>query len=337
MPPLYIQKVTSTNQQQIEQLLQTIIFKDYTHYRAINTHQALNYLRGTLLDTLKTAQAWFCYADKQNAQPLGMVLISPLPWESRFFDLKMAQMTLLSTKDSPTKSKQIISALLDKVINKSKEAGIQHLSIRIDSDYIETLHCLENSGFRIMDTLCTYICEDLQQLPPFKQKHYKIRSYQKKDYKAVLDVATTAFKDYPNRFTLDSHIPREKAALFFISWTKKFCHGEQGEQIFVAERKGRVVGFLGWQQNKELLALTDTQILGRGLGACYPIRFNAYYELLHHATSSYIATVDATEYDTQVSNLATINTYQRLGFRFVRAKNTLHCWLDTVKPNKENR
>lgn len=330
MSTFHVIYTDSVDQHQINLLLENVVFKDYIHYHNFNRKQALKYLRGTVQTIMSAAKSWLCYARGKGSQPIGLVIVEPLFWESSFFGLQMARINLLLCRHPTAEYYPIAAALLNTALEGAREAGLEHLSVRIDVDNLCLMHALEDTGFRLMDTLCTYIFEQGQELPTCKDKRYMTRNYRPDDYQAVLDVATTAFKGYPNRFSVDPHLNDEQAGKFYLEWTKKFCRGKQMEQLIVAEKKDRVIGFLGWQSNQDLYRLTGKRVVGRGLGACYPLRFNGYYDLLHEATRRALQTADSCEYDTQSFNMATMNLYQQLGFRFVRAKYTLHCWLGTT-------
>jgi len=221
----------------------------------------------------------------------------------------------------PRNGDAVANRLFQAIIPKS--GLFRHLTLRLDSDDFAVRSIAEDHGFRIMDTLCTYeYHKSFNSVPKRIEGRYTVRSYQSGDKEAILRIASTCFNDYPNRFYLDPLFGPEASRRLYQTWAEKCCSGEMVDDLFVAEFRGRVIGFLGFRVQEQLYELTGIRLHGGGLGGCMPARCNAYYELLWHAVQSKEG--EPGDFDTHLGNNVTINTYQSVGLHFVRARHTLH-------------
>lgn len=308
----------------LDSIIKVYRYNDYRRYRSVSGKAGAKYLRGLTMEMLARdgAEGWFAY---RGDVPVGFAAVSPLDWDSDYFGLRMARLSVIITAEQSAQVFSVADKLLITALGAACRKGVQHLSIRVDVEDIGLVHALEEHGFRMMDILVAYAFhKGKNHLPEIRPK-YDLRLYRPDDYDAVLDIASTCFKGYPNRFNVDPHIPRERAQAFYREWAKNCCQGAIADEVLVAERKGRVIGFLAYRCNQALERYTGVRIIGGdGLGGCYPFRFNAYLDLLREATRRSLTIADAIEVETQSFNVATVNYYQKLNFSYVRARHSFH-------------
>lgn len=327
---LRIVEVGPETEQQWTSMLETYPYNDFRRYPSLGDRAAAKYLEGVVSETLarQEVKSWLGLVDEK---PAGLILLSPLAWDTDFFGIPMARLTFLGAPAPREEVYRAADQLLEVALATSRDSQIEHLSIRVDVEDIAAVHALEKHGFRLMDTLFTYAFHPKKCRLPELEHAYDVRTFSSKDQEAVMEITATAFDGYLSRFSVDPHIPSERALALYLEWAKKCCQGELADEMLVAERKGKVIGYLGWRRHRDLERLTGVRIDGGGLGACYPRRFNAYIELLREAARRALTQADATDSETQSFNMATASFYQQLDFRYVRAKYAFHCWLGALQ------
>lgn len=310
----------------IDPILEAYPYNDYRRYPSVDGKAAAKYLKGVVTEMVAQpgVETWLATLGTESA---GVAALSPLAWDSDFFGLRMGRLSLFIAKKEGLEVYSVADELIDAALGAARHAELQHLSLRVDVEDIGVVHALEKNGFRLMDTLFTYAFHPRKSRLPDIRPAYDLRTYRPEDYEAVMDISTTAFEGYPSRFTVDPHIPKDRAQAFYLEWAEKCCRGDLADEVLVAERKGRVIGYLAFRCNRGLERHTGVRVMGGGLGACYPLRFNAYLELLWEATRRALTTAAACDCETQSFNMATANFYQKLDFRYMRAKYSFHRWL----------
>ena len=312
----------------LDAIIKAYRFHDYRRYPSIKAKDGAKYLRASTMETLARdgAQGWFAY---QGDVPVGFASVSPLDWDSNYFGLRMARLSVMVTKKETDQVFVVADKLLSIALRGAYQKRFQHLSLRVDIEDIGLVHALEKNGFRLMDTIVAYTFHMGRNHMPEISPKYDLRLYQPGDFASVLNIADACFKGYPNRFTLDPHIPKEQAEAFYFEWAKNSCQGKFSDEMLVAERRGQVVGFLTYRVNPSLRQYTGVQIITDGLSGCYPLRFNAFLDLLREATRRHLDIVDAIEAESHLSNTATPIYYQQLNYNYARAKYSFHLFMDS--------
>ena len=310
----------------LDAIIKAYRYNDYRRYPSVSGKAGVKYLRGVTMEGLARdgAEGWFAYL---GDVPVGFAAVSPLDWESDYFGLRMARLSVIVAEEHSAPVFSVADELLSTALGAASRKGFQHLSLRVDVEEIGLVHALEEHGFRLMDTIVAYAFHMRRNHLPEIRPKYDLRLYRPEDYDVVLDIAATCFKGYPNRFLVDPHIPQKPAQAFYREWTVNCCQGDLADEMIVAEKKGRVIGFLAYRCNPQLERHTGVRVMGSGLGGCYPIRFNAYLDLIQEATRRVLPIVHAIDLETQAFNIATVNYYQKLNYSYVRAKHSFHLWL----------
>ena len=324
MIPLKIVQEREPEESLIYPLVEFYRFNDYRRYRSVDTTAGKRYLKGMLQEILTgdDTRSWFAYAGDSL---VGLAVVTHLVWDSNYFGLPMASLTVIVIDDEPCRNFEIADKLLSKALPDALCQKHQHLTVRVDTEETGLIHALEKHGFRLMDTLATYAYHRGKSKLPEMPPNYDVCKYSPEDYDAVLDIAKTSYKDYPNRFTLDPNIPRDRAQSFYTEWAKNCCNGKMAEEILVAKRKGRTVGFLAYRSNQALLRHTGIRLMGIGLAGFYPIRVNAYYDLILEGIR--LNPGLSGDFETHLWNTTFINFFSQLDFHYVRAKHSFHRWL----------
>lgn len=313
---------------ELEQLVRAYRWNEYRRYGVVSGANARKVLLGVLNEAMAAPETWGWVA-RTDGKRIALALLEPLPWDTQHFQLSMARLTLISQMEESEHNRDLIGLLIIQARTKAQELGFDHLSVRVDVQNSCAFQALQQHGFRVMNTLCTFLFEAGYERTPSAgaQNHFRIRDYHPDDMDAVLNIATCAFTSYPSCFHIDPSIDNDAALSLYVEWAKKCCLGDMADAMLVAERANHVVGFIGWRRNAALERFTGIRIVGGGLGACHPVRANAYLELLREATARAIETASACDFETHLTNTATINFYQLLGFKQVRAAYNCHATL----------
>lgn len=304
----------------LEPLIACYPYNDYRNYRFISQANQTRILRQ---EAEEEGDCILTLGDRGAI--LGFVSYMPLPWDSKVVGVSMAKIGHLIAHAEGVPRAILLKALLQGVLAFAKDKGARHLSLRVDCDDLEAVHCLEAEGFQLMDCLMTYLshCRS-ETLPPIKT-FYKIREYRPQDREAVLTIAHTMYADYQGRFAVDPFLPPDASRRFYQAWAENACSGERGDRILLAERGERIVGFLTYQFNPTVFKSTGIRIAGRGLAAVLPEGAGSFVGIIKFLLERLQGEgTDLVEFDSKLGNLPALRTYQKLGFRLVRAKYAFH-------------
>jgi hypothetical protein len=250
-------------------------------------------------------------------------LLEHLAWDSRHFGLAMGRLGPLVT-DPRESTSETTEALVDWLLERGEEAGLEHVTVKVDSAELAVLQVLETRGFRLVDCLVTYFYDCRREpVPPMKQLG-TIRDYAPSDLDAVLAIAGRMLGEYGGRFAFDPWLPREAVRRFYVEWTRNACAGHMADRLLVGERHGRIVGFLGYAEESRPLRSLGVRIGGHGISAVLPEGTGLYPAMLAKAIAIDRHDYDFAEFDTSVQNLLPQRIFQRMGFHVARTKYTLH-------------
>jgi len=266
------------------------------------------------------AHAWIA---ESGGSPVGLAVIAPLEWDTGFFGLAMGALTLILSDADLALQRATASALVPVAMEQARADGHRHVSARVDVADVATIHTLEDSGFRLMDTLHTYCCDGRRfKLQPVPRKA-TVRPFRPEDTPAVLEVGRRAFEGYRSRYVVDPAFPPEASSRFYEEWTARCCDGTMADTMLVAADGERIIGFLGWRYQADLREFTGLRLLGGGLGACIRERFGAFRDLLSVAAELHLPEADVLDFETQAFNYVVRGYYQELGFHPVRSRHAM--------------
>ena len=312
----------------INSLLLDYKFNNYRNYRIFNNEQRLKSLFGEISDSLKE-DAYIVVARNKD-EIIGLISLTKLFWDTAHFGLKMAKIGYLIAKGSYYDSITTKNELLSFILRLCKKEEIKHLSCKADTSDYSTAHCLEEKGFKLMDTTVTYIYTQKHSIPDLKNL-YHIRKFKKNDLSSLIIIAKENF--WINRFYIDPHIPKNRTAQLYIEWVKNCCKGELADEVLIAEKKGKVVGFFTYKLDERLKRFMGVKCAGRGIAAVSPEAKGAYVSLLKAAIErgELITKLDLGEFETQVWNYPVIKIFQRFGMNYVNSKHAFHKWIGSPK------
>ncbi|MFH0791137.1 MAG: hypothetical protein V2A64_05845 [Candidatus Omnitrophota bacterium] len=253
----------------------------------------------------------------------GFAVLRYLHWDSKHLDKNMWQIAYLTAQGCYSETVRIKNGLLRGILKYTGGMKNMHLSCKVDTSDISTIHVLESSGFKLMDTIVTWLFKPDRSIPKFKNM-FKVRGFQKKDLDSLMELAKHSFST--NRFHLDPHIPNDNADRLYAEWVKNYCAGiNKGKtRVIIAEGKNRIAGFLAYRLNEEMKRMSGYKIIGQGLMAVSPYAKGAAVSLVNATTKDVLLDYDFAEFDGLITNHEAIRIYEAFNFEIIRSKYTFH-------------
>lgn len=186
--------------------------------------------------------------------------------------------------------------------------------IKIPTDKIDIISELTSLGFYLVDTNVTFELK----LERRNNSYNFIRRATGDDKLSVKCLAQKSFNF--SRFHLDPKITNELANKIKSQWAINYFYGRRGDEMFVAEINGKIVGFLQLLKLKENsyvidLIAVDQELRGQGTGR------NLIYAAQNVLGASMLRV------GTQITNISSIRFYERIGFSIVDSNYILHLHL----------
>jgi len=240
-----------------------------------------------------------------------------LPWDSRFFGLRIARLT------SDTLNVHTARAAL----NHCEQKKIDCLYFLSRSDHPATVAKAETFGFHFVDIRIGFQLE-LGKLQPFKNigaNERKIR-FRLARLRDAPRLGRLAMISYPHsRFAVDPQFPRDSSKKLFKEWVTRSITGHFDDCVWVAEAGRALAGFISCRRSSReigqigLIGVTPL-FRGKNIGASLAAQAFRWFQ------QNRISTVRVV---TQGSNIAAQRLYQRCGFRTESVELWYHRWFNT--------
>ena len=199
----------------------------------------------------------------------------------------------------------------EKIANLSKGS---FLYSKISTDDLQSVRQLESIGLRIVETALTF---ELQEPNIMNEKcgNFFSRHATAADQRAVAALAEESFTN--SRFHKDPEI-KSYADQIKREWAENYFLGKRGDQLVLAESKGKIVGFLQLLVPDASLLVIDLiavshEVRGQGLA-------KAMIAFACNCGSRY----EKVRVGTQAHNIPSVRLYEGLGFRLVDSAFVLH-------------
>jgi ribosomal protein S18 acetylase RimI-like enzyme len=192
---------------------------------------------------------------------------------------------------------------------------------KVDTQRTDLVRSLGAVGFYVVDTNVSF---ELAREPVSVESEVVVEEFRSDHEAAVLAIAASAFRR--DRFHLDPLIPNDVADRIKREWCRNYAVKARGDRLFVAEMEGQPAGFLA--------ALTGGPDSGRvavidliGVAPAFQRR-KVGLALSRAFIRHYRPVAASLQVGTQVSNIASIRLYERLGFTALRSQYVLHLHVD---------
>jgi len=246
--------------------------------------------------------------------PAGVAEWRALEWDTQQLGMAAARLELLEASGPYAEARAGKQKLLSSILDRCRQAGIRHLSARVDTGDFSTIHALENAGFELVDGIQTFLL-------PVNGDHTAMpagtRLFEPKDLPEVLEIGRTAFVF--DRFHADPSLSPSIADQVNENWTRNCCLGIAADAVVVAEQEERVASYVTCRVDRPakrgIIVLVATAEWARGRGAAR----RASSAALHWFAGQGMESV---EVGTQLRNIPAARLYESLGFRLIRTSLT---------------
>jgi len=248
----------------------------------------------------------------------GLILYSPQKWEKELLKKDVIRIHhILVGSGNYKREFSTAFFLLKKLLQVCRKDRIERVVARIDENRISVAHALEDSGFRIIETLLTFK-NDSMQVPRVSDK-FQVVPFEESHLKDLREVARSSFKY--SRFHADPMISDRTAGLSRVEWIKNACNG-RAENVLVAKAGNKVVGFLACRSYRDSqgektgiidLMASHTEYKNQGIGT-----------LLVKSAVEYFSQkgCKAVIVGTQAKNIPSVNLYINCGFKLWKSQLT---------------
>jgi len=233
-----------------------------------------------------------------------------LPWDSEFFDFKVARII------NPMMSGDQLASTLD-MLRKIKIRLAYWPANAVIKDTDKTLL---RYGGKLVATNLTYVAELAKSTSPYADN--QVSEYNDSlDREAFIDLAVESGKY--SRFNRDANIPKKKFIELYRIWAKKSISRERAKKILVIrEATGELAGFITLSGDLDTgrigLIAVDEQFRNRKYGTALVSSANSWFTQKGYKRSAVI---------TQEDNVAACAVYEKCGYAAEATSHYYHFWL----------
>ncbi len=206
-----------------------------------------------------------------------------------------------------------------------KNNMVRMLITRCPTHDLSVVQEIEHGGFLLMDTLIYYSCNLRKNPLPEYTSEIQIRPFKLGEENIVKSIASEAFNGYLGHYHADAGLEKVKCDEVYTDWAYKSCHSKEvADEVFIAEMKGKVIGFgtvRASSADEGQYILAGVLRPYQGLGIYRMILINCMRWCVERGIGSIITA-------TQITNLSVQKVWIRLGFEPVCSYYTFHKWFD---------
>jgi ribosomal-protein-alanine N-acetyltransferase len=295
---------------QLTDLIQAWPFRPFRFHRDVadNDVRQLVLARVTRVLARSTARAWVAHQD--DGPLCGLAILEPREWDTRVLQMSAGKLDLLADRSA---GPAIVGSLVEAAIAGARQAGIRHLSARVDAADDVAVHALESRGFLNVDALLTFSAPT-SAVTRSHSDEVAVRPATPANAIAVGRLAAAAFK--LGRFHSDPSLPAGRADEVYQEWAVACCQGTAADHVALAEVDGVLQGFVACGIDRDTavhlrraagtIPLIASSTTRRGIGAT----------LISAAADWFSAQgVESIDVGTQLRNVPAARLYERCGFR----------------------
>ena len=264
-----------------------------------------------------------------NDEISGAIIAQKSNWDSEHFGFGIGKIKSLTVSDnlSTPKARKARDHLINDCISWMEQKEVKCVITRVNLENPNDINAYELNHFHLADVLVTFHAKRSSPLPSVSSPNeaITIRPYRTGDEKELMKIACSAFSC--DHFHRDPRFSHEKSDELFAKWAYNSCRGLADLVLVAAGKKAKPCGFITCKieqlQNDlkygiiDLFAVSPTQ-QGKQIGT----------KLAKAALDWFSQRVDSVFVGTQADNIASIRTYEKVGFNMLHTELTYHKWLD---------
>jgi hypothetical protein len=236
--------------------------------------------------------------------------IALLPWDEAIFGFPVADFQI----GTASPDVRDLAAFREALLEFCRQTRCELISARVTATATPLVSLLLQAGFTYVDfCLLTTLSKLLPESLP--KSRFAVRPAKSRDHKAIYQISGSAFQF--GRYHSDPYFPRELANRRYVQWMRNALESSDPENlVFVLASPEKVFGFM-----HVVIRCCDADLR---LGAVVPGSSLGHF--LYSETLRAVSGLGATSASTTVSaaNVAVLNIYSALGFRFSRPEVVLH-------------
>lgn len=252
----------------------------------------------------------------ENKKILGMAIYKILDLDSDILGFKTAKIDSIKTEKSLQKK------LIQKLIKSFIKEKIRYVTFRLNAKDLAMINSLEEGGFRLIDEYLILIKELGEE---YQEEEYSvnIREANPGDSEKLQKEIGSTF--IYSRFFNDSLIKKEAAVEMHKVWINNCVAGQAAEKVFVAEEKGKLVGFIAIEtkESEGHIPLIGVSPKFRGKKISQQLTLYAIQNCLRKMN------INSVRIETQLTNIPAARAYENIGFRLTDSAVTLR-WAQGV-------
>jgi len=210
---------------------------------------------------------------------------------------------------------------LSGLIEKSKNIGYKHLTLRVPTSDIQLSKCAASTGMYIVDTLVRYTFEFKKSTLPKLNYKYNFGDCRCEDLKTLMDISSSVFKI--DRFHSDDYLHNDLCNQYYARWIENSFNG-LADKIVVAYINDEPVGFATiknlYNDDYVQIVLNAVSDKYKGLGI--------YTSMIHYCTTwishKYSNEKKGIIIGTQIDNIAVQKTWIKLGYTIKDSQYIFH-------------
>lgn len=333
MSAIKILEITNLEMKSVESLLSNSSFKPYRYLAKGNEKPIDQFWINRIVRSMEDNKTKSFIAELCN-EPVGLISIGNLPWDSKLFNIPMASITEFVVDPNDRAKYEIGQALMDKAIDWAKQSGYKFLSRRSYSNDLTSNHILENSGFFLIETLLDFAV-DFRKTPfdmiPLQNpaKEVIIRSASPDDEQELMMLAKESFRNHFGHYHSDPNFSREQAIKVYTEWMTSSLNGFI-DYFVLAEIRGRIAGLSFWKKATDEEKGIPTRIGHYNIGAIHPDFFGKklFTLLTYEGMKILQEQTDVIDGPTHINNYPVQRGYRLLNWQIYDARHTFHKWLN---------
>jgi dTDP-4-amino-4,6-dideoxy-D-galactose acyltransferase len=234
-----------------------------------------------------------------------------LPWDSNFFDLRIARVN----------GNQLSDDFIKVIVGWCEQNQIDCLYFLANPQDIHTVKLAEDHHFHLVDIRVTQAWNNPEaSIDQGIPRYVSIRPYVSQDLPDIRKIASKIF--VLTRFYSDPCFPRERVERFYDTWIKNSCEG-YADQVLIAQVDHLPVGFITCH-NKPNLKEGEIGLIGvsegsRGQGIGKSLVNAALRWFIEHGSQKVTIV-------TQGTNIPGLTVCQRVGFCTSSVQLWYHKW-----------
>lgn len=230
-------------------------------------------------------------------------------FNSTHFGKEMYNLHIRNTQPQFTSDE--VKEKINEVLSSSEFYHVEHITAKVDTDKKPIVNALVDQGFRLTDTLVTYVFVFGKSVLPRLSHKIELGDCNDKDLKYLKKIALESFKI--DRFHSDDSLPDNLCDTYYEKWIENSYNG-LADRVIVARHQGEALGFTTAKVYPDddfahmvLSAVSDQH---RGLGI--------YTSMIHEGTrwaiEKYADQKKGMLVGTQIDNIAVQKAWIKLGY-----------------------